>query len=220
MARKDHSKEFAVIGLGRFGSSLARTLVARGATVLGIDRSLELTQQLADEITQTVALDSTDEDALREIDIMSFGTVVVAIGSNFEANLLTTVALRELGVKTIVCKALNDRQKNILLKVGASRVVLPESDAGNRLAQELTLPTMLGQMEFGSSYVVGELKAPQSVVGVRLVQSRLSELGVSVLAVIRGTGLILSPSPDFKFEKDDLLVVVGTPRAIEVSAEL
>ena len=92
--------EFAVIGLGRFGSSLARTLVSRGASVLGIDRSPEPVQELADELTQTVVLDATNETALREVDITAFGTVIVAIGSNFEANLLTTVALRELGCTT------------------------------------------------------------------------------------------------------------------------
>jgi trk system potassium uptake protein TrkA len=121
--------EFAVIGLGRFGSSLARTLVSRGASVLGIDRSPEPVQELADELTQTVVLDATNEAALREVDIAVFSTVIVAIGSNFEANLLTTVALRELGVNNIICKALNLRQRDILLKVGANRVVLPEYEA-------------------------------------------------------------------------------------------
>lgn len=126
-APSSNKNEFAVIGLGRFGSSLARTLVSRGASVLGIDRSPEPVQDLADELTQTVVLDATNEAALREVDITSFGTVIVAIGSNFEANLLTTVALRELGVANIICKATNLRQRDILLKVGAHRVVLPNA---------------------------------------------------------------------------------------------
>jgi len=98
--RLNGKPEFAVIGLGRFGSSLALTLAERGFSVLGIDRDRSIVQALADRLTQTVALDSTDEQALRAVDIPSFDTVVVAIGSNFEANLLTTVAVKSLGVPT------------------------------------------------------------------------------------------------------------------------
>lgn len=143
------AQEYAVIGLGRFGSSLARTLMSRGASVLGIDRSPEIVQQMADELTQAVVLDATDENALRDIGITDFHTVIVAIGSNFEANLLTTVALRELGVPNVICKALTIRQRDILLKVGATRVILPEHEAGQRLALELLNPGMLGQLELG-----------------------------------------------------------------------
>jgi trk system potassium uptake protein TrkA len=215
MARNNHPKEYAVIGLGRFGSSVARTLMERGAVVLGIDRSPDIVQDLADVLTQAVALDSTDEDALREIDIMSFKTVIVAIGSNFEANLMTTVALRDLGVQTIVCKALNERQKQILLKVGANRVVLPEFDAGNRLAQELTLPGVIGQLDLGPGHTIGELNTPEGVVGQQLGRSDLLRLGVTVLAVKRSDRLIVSPAPDFVLRTGDVLVVVGTSQSIE-----
>jgi trk system potassium uptake protein TrkA len=220
MPRNQHNKEFAVIGLGRFGSSLARTLIERGAVVLGVDRSTDLVQSMADVLTQAVALDSTDEDALREIDIMSFKTVVVAIGTNFEANLMTTVALRDLGVQNVICKALNVRQKQILLKVGASRVVLPEYEAGSRLAQELTVPGMIGQLELGPEYSVGELQAPAGVIGQPLVRSELRTLGITVLAVKRGERLIVSPAQDFALESGDVLVVVGTSSAIERCTEL
>lgn len=219
MARNTQ-REYAVIGLGRFGSSLARTLMTRGAVVLGIDRSPEIVQAMADELTQAVALDSTNEDALREIDIMSFKTVIVAIGSNFEANLMTTAVLRDMGVTHIICKALNERQRDILLKIGATRVVLPEFDAGHRLAQELTVPGMIGQLDLGPGYTVGELKAPQSIVGQPLSQSALRNLGISVLAVKRGERLIVSPAAEFALQQDDVLVVVGTSQNIERCSEL
>ncbi len=140
MPRLNGKPEFAVIGLGRFGSSLALTLAERGFSVLGIDRDRSIVQALAGRLTQTVALDSTDEQALRAVDIPSFDTVVVAIGSNFEANLLTTVAVKSLGVPHVICKATTDRQRTILLRVGADRVILPEHEAGCRLAQELAAP--------------------------------------------------------------------------------
>lgn len=219
MARNTQ-REYAVIGLGRFGSSVARTLIARGAVVLGIDRSREIVQAMADELTQAVALDSTSEDALREIDIMSFKTVVVAIGSNFEANLMTTAVLRDLGLTHIICKALNERQRDILLKVGASRVVLPENDAGHRLAQELTLPGMIGQLDLGPGYTIGELKAPASIINQPLSQSALRGLGISVLAVKRGDRLIVSPAAEFAPQQDDVLVIVGISQNIERCSEL
>lgn len=213
-------REYAVIGLGRFGSSVARTLMARGAVVLGIDRTPEIVQAIADELTQAVSLDSTSEDALREIDITSFKTVVVAIGSNFEANLMTTAVLRDLGLSNIICKALNERQRDILLKIGASRVVLPEYEAGHRLAQELTLPGMIGQLDLGPGYTVGELKAPVSIVNLPLSQSALGKLGISVLAVKRDDRLIVSPTAEFAVQKNDVLVVVGTSQNIERCSEL
>lgn len=218
--RNQPNKEYAVIGLGRFGSSLARTLIERGAVVLGVDRSPELVQSLADVLTQAVALDSTNEDALREIDIMSFKTVIVAIGTNFEANLMTTVALRDMGVPNVICKALNERQKQILLKVGANRVVLPEYEAGSRLAQELTLPGVIGQLELGPEYSVGELQAPAGVIGQQLARSEMQRLGITVLAIKRGDRLIVSPAQDFVIDSGDVLVVVGTSANIERCTEL
>ncbi len=126
MARRNSKPDIAVIGLGRFGSSLALTLAASGCKVLGIDRDQTIVQHLADDLTQTVALDATDENALRAIDITAFDTVVVAIGADFESDLMATVALKSLGVRRVICKALTERQKSILLKVGADQVVLPE----------------------------------------------------------------------------------------------
>lgn len=215
MPRSNHTNEFAVIGLGRFGSSLARMLIHRGAIVLGIDRSPELVQQMADVLTQAAALDSTNEAALREVGITAFTTVIVAIGSNFEANLLTTVALRELGIPTIICKALNDRQRNILLKVGANRVVLPESEAGSRLALELTMPGIIGQMELGPGYVISEIKVPARVTGIPLSRSALSKIKLNIMAVKRGDRLIVAPAPDFVPQPEDVMVVIGTPDDIE-----
>lgn len=136
MARRNQKPGFAVIGLGRFGTSLALGLVERGHNVLGIDRDREHIQRLADESTQVVALDATDEDSLQAVDITSFDTVVVAIGTNFEANLMTTLALKSLGVRHIVCKALTPRQQTALLAVGAGHVVLPEHESARRLASE------------------------------------------------------------------------------------
>lgn len=213
--------EFAVIGLGRFGSSLARTLAERGFSVLGVDRDRAIVQSLADQLTQTVALDSTDEAALRAVDIPSFDTVIVAIGSNFEANLLTTVAVKALGVPHVICKATTDRQRTILLRIGADRVILPEHEAGCRLAQELAAPGMVDQIALGVEHSITELRAPSSLVGHTLLECDLRRrFGVTVLAVKRGDHLTVFPAPDYTFVRGDLLAVIGENSGISRLSEL
>ncbi len=220
MARRTSKPEFAVIGLGRFGSSLALTLAARGYTVLGIDRNREIVQSLADDLTQTVALDATDEAALRAIDITSFDTVVVGIGADFESDLMATVALKSLGVRRVICKALTERQRAILLKVGADQVVLPEYDAGQRLAQSLTSPLLLEQFTLGTTHTLTELRVPASFIGqtLRSVDLR-ARFGVTLLAVKHADELIVSPSADYSFTADDLLVAIGTNEQIRRLSE-
>jgi len=210
MPKRAKKPEFAVIGLGRFGTSLALTLIENGYVVLGIDRNRELVQSLADEITMTVALDATDEDALREVDISAYDAVVVAIGDDFESSILTTVTLKDLGVRQIVCKAQDERQSSVLLKVGADRVVLPESEAGERLAYLLTMPLTLGQLPVGPDHSIMELSAPPSLNGLTLREADLfGRYGVTVLAVKRDGAPTVFPPPDTTIAEDDLLVVIG-----------
>lgn len=219
--RNGKEQEFAVIGLGRFGTSLALTLVDSGYYVLGIDRERTIVQQLVDSITQVVVLDSTDEDALRAVDIASFDTVAVSIGDNFECNLMTTVALKNLGVKNVVCKARTKRQRDILLRVGADHVVLPEHDAGRRLAHVLSGPGVLDQLELEPGYSITELRVPRSMVGHTLVETDLRRrFGVNLLLVKRGHSLFVSPDADYIFDHGDLLVVLGADADITRLHEL
>lgn len=213
--------EFAVIGLGRFGRGVALTLAQRGYTVLGIDRDLGLVQELADDLTQTVSLDSTDEEALRAVDITSFNTVIVGIGQDFESNLLTTVALKSVGVHRVVSKALTERQKAILLKVGADHVVLPEHEAGQRLAYLLTTPFLLDQLPLGTEYSITELRVPKSYAGGRLRDlTGQSRAQVSVVALKRLDDVMIAPPPELVLEADDVLVAIGTNVQVTRFADL
>src|SRR5512147_3013104 len=142
MGRKSNKQDFAVIGLGRFGTAVARTLLARGHAVLGIDRNREVLQPLTDELTEALILDATDEDALRSVDIALYDAVVVAINDRFEDELLTTLTLKQLGVRRVVGVASDERQKTILLKVGADEVMMPEHDTGYRMGLLLSLPNL------------------------------------------------------------------------------
>lgn len=206
-----HAHEFAVIGLGRFGRSLASTLVERDFSVLGIDQDVQIVQRMADQLTQTLAFDSTDEDVLRSVDIKSFNTVFVAIGSHFESNLLTTVNLKNIGVHNVICKATTQQQRSILLKIGADRVILPEFEAGQRLAEEFTDPEILKRFSLGPDYSISEIRVPRGIVGYTLLGANLrQQYGINIIAVRRGDGLHVSPPTDFIFSSTDVLTIVGS----------
>lgn len=216
MAHKSKQREFAVIGLGRFGATIALSLVEHGASVLGIDHDPQIVQGFADHLTHTVSLDSTDEEALREVEIAHFHTVVVAIGSNFEGSVLTTVALKQLGVKNVVCKATTERQAEVLLRIGADRVILPEVEAGQRLALELSAPELIDLIPVSDDYSVAEVRVPDALVECSLGKANLREaFGVNVLAIRRGAQTTISPPPNLVLAEDDILVVLGPDESID-----
>jgi len=210
MARKANKQEFAVIGLGRFGTGVARTLLARGHAVLGIDRNREVLQPLTDELTEALILDATDEDALRSVDIALYDAVVVAINDDFEDELLTTLTLKGLGVKRVVGVASDERQKAILLKVGADEVVMPEHDSGERLGMLLSLPHLVERVALGQEHTIAELRMPQAFADRTVEQVNFAATyHVTLLAIKRKGELIIPPGPDLLLYSDDLMVVVG-----------
>jgi trk system potassium uptake protein len=214
-------REFAVIGLGRFGRAVVRSLSEKGCSVLGIDIDAATVQYISDSCTQAVVVDSTNEDSLKALDIASFDTVVVAIGSDFESNLITTVALKSLGVRRVVCKALSRRQKDILLRVGADDVVLPEADAGRRLGLELMAPNLLEQISFGDSHSVLELRVPASMAGKTLAELDLrNAYGANVVAVRHEASVTVSPRAAQMLSENDIIVVIGHTERINKLAEM
>ena len=213
--------EFAVIGLGRFGSAVALTLEEHGHYVLGIDDRIEIVQSLSTQLTHVVALDATDEEALKSLDIASFQTIIVAVGTDFESNLLTSVALKNLGVKNVVCKTMSQRQKEILLKVGVDRVVLPEFEAGQRLAEELINPSLIERFSLGPGFSIAEFEAPKQFINQSLAQSNVrSRYGINIIVVKRGQDLHTSPRADFILLERDELVVLASDKRIEDFAHL
>ena len=208
-------RDFLVIGLGRFGVSLALKLQDLGHSVVAADRDSESVQEWSSLLPDTVCLDSTDENALREIGVEAFSTAVVAIGDDFESSVLTTSLLKDLGVKHVVCKALTDRQKQILIKVGADTVVQPEVEAGQRLATEIaSRGRILERMVLEPGLSVSEVKCPASLVGLSLAQSDLRRKhGLNVVA-LRGARTKALPGPDVVFEEGDWLVVMGRDQDI------
>lgn len=207
---RSKQKDFAVIGLGRFGRSVVRTLSERGYNVLGLDKDPQKVQYVSEYCTQAVVVDSTNEDSLKALDIASFDAVVVAIGSDFESDLITTVALKSLGVRHVICKARSQRQKDILLRVGADQVVRPESDAGRRVGMELALPNLLEQISFGDSHSVLELRAPEWMIGKTLAELDLrNRYSANVVALRHEASVTVSPEADQIVSDNDILVLIG-----------
>ncbi|MBP2641455.1 MAG: ktrA [Firmicutes bacterium] len=208
MAKKE--KQFAVIGLGRFGASVAMTLLKLGYEVLAIDSNPEQVQKFSDSITHVVQADTTDENALKELGIRNFDTVVVAIGADIQANTMTTLLLKDLGVNRIVAKASNTLHGKMLQKIGADQVVYPERDMGQRVAHNLAAPNVLDYIELSPEVSIVEVSAPQMLIGKSLAEAKLrSVYGINVVAIKRGEEMIVPPLPDEKILAQDILIVVG-----------
>jgi trk system potassium uptake protein TrkA len=205
-----------VIGLGRFGSSLALTLYSQGHDVLAIDADEHLVQRYANQLPHVVHMDVTNKEGLIELGIDTFDTGLVCVGSDFESNILATVLLRQLGVRRVLCKARTRTQRDILLKAGADEVILPEHEAGVRLARRLASVGFVDFMEVNQEISVVELMAPQNMVGRSLERSDLRErYGLVVVAVRRADGVMVLPTAKEIIRQDDILVVIGRPGACD-----
>jgi trk system potassium uptake protein TrkA len=203
-------REFVVIGLGRFGSSLAQALAKSGHDVLAIDSDPSRVQHLSHELPHIVQLDATNADALRQIGISQFETGIVSIGHDFESNLLATVLLLRAGVQRVITKARTRTQKTILESVGAHEVILPEHEAGVHLAHRLTSTNFIDYLEIGNGISIVELSAPHSLCGRSLIECNLRQrLGLTVIAIRRQEQVHANPPADFRIQADDILLVIG-----------
>ena len=209
-------KSFVVIGLGLFGSSVARQLCALGAEVLAIDKRVDLVQQVADDVTHAVVGDGEDKEALRALGARNFDCAIIAIGSNLSSSVLTALNLKELGVPCIVCKAHDEVHSRVLKKLGADRVVIPEKENAARLARSLSAPNVLDYIELSEDYGIVEVPAPKSWQEKSLKDLNVrAKLGVNILAVRRNGKINVSPSADFVFRTGDVAVVLGDTVALE-----
>ncbi len=168
-------KKFAVIGLGQFGTAIAKTLARRGVEVLAIDRDEHIVEEIADSVANAVALDSTDKKALLSVDIQEFDAVVVAIGEDFEQLLLTTTQLMELGVKRIMARARGKNQQIILNKIGVDEILSPEDEVGANVAEKLVDPSIVSFLDLPDDYCIMEIECPDKVKGRKLSEIKLRE---------------------------------------------
>jgi trk system potassium uptake protein TrkA len=208
-ARVPHRGEVIVIGLGRFGSSLARTLVGMGIEVLGVDADADRVAAMADVLTHVVQADSTSERALRQIGAGDAVTVAVCIGTDVEASVLTAAVLDDLNVPNIWAKAITEAHGRILQRVGAHHVVFPEADMGDRVAHLLT-GRMLDYVALDANFVLAEVYAPDVLVGVPLGESNLrAKYKVTVVCVKPQGGQFTYADRGTVLAPTDLIVIAG-----------
>ncbi|MGW5055664.1 potassium channel family protein [Actinokineospora sp. NPDC004072] len=209
-----------VIGLGRFGSSLARELSVHGSEVLAIDARPAVVQRYADDFTHTAVANTTDETALRQLGVPDFHRAVVAIGTDLEASILTTSLLVDFGIPNIWAKATSRQHGRILERVGAHRVVLPEHEMGERVAHLVT-GRMLDYIEFEDDYAMVKTLAPTDTLNVPLGRSHIrARHGVTVVAIKRPGQDFTYATADTVVERGDLLIVAGRTRQVETFADL
>lgn len=234
---------FAVIGLGRFGSRLAQNLAAAGAEVIAIDHTRQIVEELRDKVTLAIALDATDEQALRLQGIDQVDCAVVGIGNNFEANALATVLLRSIGVKRIISRAGNQMQAQILQRIGADGVVRPEDEAADRWSHRLLAPFTIDHIELAENYAIIQMPTPSAWVGKsladidmrrkhqvtlvaikRLVGAETPTSGTSGLPKGAALGpsdadlmerVVEAPLPTSRLRETDILVIAGFDQDIE-----
>ncbi len=203
-------KQFVVIGLGRFGTSVATTLYSLGNEVLAIDTDEEVVQSISDSVTHSVQADATDEATLRSLGIRNFDVAVVTIGSNVQSSIMVTLLVKELGVKFVIAKAQNELHAKVLYKIGADRVVFPERDMGVRVAHNLCSSNILDYIELSSDYSIMEITAIKEWESKTLRDLNMrSKYGVNVMAIKRGSDINVSPYADDEILPGDVLVVIG-----------
>ena len=209
-------KSYIVIGLGRFGSQAAKRLCELGCEVLAIDRNSELVQPISNQVTQAVVADARDKEVLRALGAKDFQCAIVAIGGDLADSVLATMNLKELGVPYIVCKASDETHRQVLLKLGADRVVIPEQEHADRLAKNLSSPNVLDYIELSEEYGIIEIPAPKAWVGKSLKELNVrAKLGVNIIAVEKGRRINVSPAADYRIEAEDVMVVLGDTAALD-----
>ncbi|GIP40708.1 potassium transporter Trk [Paenibacillus sp. J31TS4] len=208
--------QYAVIGLGRFGSSLAKELIALGYEVLGIDKNEEVVSEMSNKLTYTVEADSTDEEMLRSLGIRNFDCAVVSIGDDIQASILTAILLKDLGVKKVVAKALSELHGKVLHKIGVDRVIYPERDMGVRVAHQLVSPNLLDYIELSDDYTIAELSVTRKISGHTLKElDTRARYGCSVVAINKRSGVIIAPTAEDVVEEKDVIIVIGTNDQID-----
>lgn len=215
MKLNSDDKHFAVIGLGRFGSNMAISLYQMGYDVLAVDYDMKKVQRFSSKLTHVIQADSTDENSLRELEILNFDAVVVAISENIEANIMTTLQLKSIGVKYIIAIARNALQIKVLEKIGADRVIVPERDMAKHVAYNLASTNVIDYIELSGEYSIAEITVPKIFINKTLAETNVrTKYNINVVAVKRGSQLIVTPMPTEKICENDVFIVIGTYKNI------
>ena len=209
-------RQFAVFGLGIFGKNIALALYQQGFMVLGVDIDEVPVRDLASKISEVVQADTTDEKVLEALGIRNFDVAIVSIGNDIQSSVLTTLALKDMGVPFIVARAINENHGKILSKVGADRVIFPEKDMAIKVAKTLTFQNAIRTEELFPGYNIVESKLPAVLANTTLSKSQLrNRFGVTILAIRRTDEYIVSPAASEILNKNDIIYVLGDEQQLK-----
>lgn len=210
MKKNSDKKQYIVIGLGRFGRSVAMQLEANGCMVLAIDDNEKNVNFISEYVTHAICMDVTDEESLKEIGMSNFDGVIVSMGSNLNSAIFAIMSAKEAGVKNVIAKAYDEMAGKVLTKVGADEIIYPEREMGYHLAKNLAFGNFLDAVELTADHSIAEIPVPVKWVGKNLLQLNLRQkYRVNVIAVKRNSELDISPAADRIFIKDDVIVILG-----------
>lgn len=205
-----NKKQFAVLGLGRFGRSIAKTLSENGAEVLAVDNDMELVQDISEYVTHAVIADITDEADLRNLGLGNFDVVIIATGSHLESSVLAVLLAKEMGVPYVIAKALDENHKKILEKIGVDRVILPEREMGVHIANKLLYGNFFELTEISDDVSIAEVIPKQEWLNKSIIESDIrAKYDLNIIAIRQQQEIIASPKPSYVIQKDDILIVLG-----------
>lgn len=208
-------KQYAVLGLGRFGLEMARTLSGFGCEVLAVDQNEDLTNSLVGIATYTATADVADEQVLKTLDIDNYDAVIIAIGDNIQASIVCAMCCKEMGAKYIIAKAKSDKHAKILEKIGVDKIVVPEADTAVRTATMLFNPNINEIMEMDAGYSIAQINLPRNWVGKDIVALNIrNSYNINVLFVVGKEGVYV-PGSDTKFVEGDKVVIGGLTDAMD-----
>ncbi|WP_311491903.1 TrkA family potassium uptake protein [uncultured Anaerococcus sp.] len=210
------NKNVLVLGLGRFGSALARKLFEKGVEVMAVDRDYTKVQRMADQVTYAAQADMTDEEAMKDLGIKNFDIAVIATGSNIEASIEATLLCKDAGITTVVAKATTATHERILEKIGADKIIFPELDSGERLARVIAGSNLLEFIEFSKEFSLAEVRVHKAWIGKNLMDLDFrNKYNLNVVAFERSGQTIINPGPHTEIEKNDLIVIIGKKDDVE-----
>ncbi len=209
-------QQVLVVGLGRFGTAVARELERLGHEVLAVDANEQAVNDVARDVTHAVQLDASDEDALRSVGADQFQTAIVAISSKAEPSIFATMVLKRLGVRNVIAKAGDRLHAEILTRVGADRVIQPEQETGTRLAHSFNVPNVIDYLDVGPSFGIEKVRPPATFVGKTLGELELkNRMGVTPIALRRGKDVIINPAREERVTAGDELILIGRDDKLE-----
>ena len=210
MSYKNSKKQYIVIGLDRFGKSVAKNLEKNGCMVLAIDKDQKRVNQISEYVTSAMCLDITDEESAQEIGFDNFDGAVISLANNLEAAVLTTVYIKERGIPLVIAEAYDNVQGKVLSKVGVDRIIYSEQDMGAHLANNLAFDHIIDSVELSSNFTIAEIQTPKGWIGKSLIDLNLrKKYDINVIALKRNNEIDITPPADLPLGESDVLVILG-----------